>query len=404
MSLFGKKSPAPAQTRVKPAPSLEPIAITGLGLSCHAGDQPFALITSILGQINGVRLSNEYSFKAADGSKEFLPRMAPAVELEDMYADRRMYTLTSTALMNAAAQISVNVKPESVLIVIMIDPELLNLTNGTDQQQFQSYLMDGIGRFAPATFRILFNTSASSSSALRTSLAELTEGKWQAVIFGGADSLISIEACQKLHRDNRLNVVGKREGIVPGEGAAFVVLQSKESAANNTTPALGYLRGLGVAAEPHARDADIEATEGLTSAINQALAQASLSATDIQGIVHGLGAETVQALEWYKTTQQIWPRRVSEQQRMAVQMGEIERADTPDDPIPKIILPYMTMGYVGAAALPIQLATALAWIEYDASQARWGFPIRNHILVCDTPDAPERGALVISPTLAASGQ
>ena len=85
---------------------------------------------------------------------------------------------------------------------------------------------------------------------------------------------------------------------------------------------------------------------------------------------------------------------------MAVQLGEIEQADIPDDPIPKIVLPYLTMGEVGAAALPIQLATALAWIEYDASQARWGFPIRNHLLVCDTPDAPERGAMIISPTLA----
>ena len=58
------------------------------------------------------------------------------------------------------------------------------------------------------------------------------------------------------------------------------------------------------------------------NAINQALTQAGIAATDIQGIVHNLGAETVQSLEWYQTTQTIWPRRVSEQQRMAVQMGE----------------------------------------------------------------------------------
>ena len=57
------------------------------------------------------------------------------------------------------------------------------------------------------------------------------------------------------------------------------------------------------------------------------------------------------------------------------------------------------MGEVGAAALPIQIATALAWIEYDAHQSRWGFPIRNHLLVCDTPEAKERGALIISPQL-----
>ena len=189
---------------------------------------------------------------------------------------------------------------------------------------------------------------------------------------------------------------------MPGEAAAFVVLQRTEEAAKNTTPALGYLRGMGVAAEPNARESDLAATEGLSNAINQALTQAGMAATDIQGIVHNLGAETVQSLEWYQTTQTIWPRRVDEQQRMAVQMGEIAQADLPDDPIPKILLPYMTMGEVGAASLPIHLAAALAWLEYDADHVRYGFPQRDNLLICETPDAPERGALIISTTLAAA--
>lgn len=403
MSLFGKKSPTPAAVRTKPAPSA-PIAITGLGLACHAGDQPFELISSILGQVNGVRLSKAFKFIPANGSEEALPRMAPVVDIFDIRAYMRMRQLTTTALSNIAAELSDDVKPENLLIVIMVDPALITNDSQIDPQQLQSILIAEIPSFTSATFRILPNTSASGSSVLRLSITELNQGKWQAVIFGGADSFISMETCKKLHQDKRLNIVGKSQGIVPGEAAAFVVLQSTESATKNTIPVLGYLRGVGVAPEPNARDADIEITEGLSNAIGQALTQAGIAAIDIQGVVHNLGAETVQSLEWYKTTQQIWPRRVSEQQRMAVQMGEIEKADIPDDPIPKIVLPYMTMGEVGAAALPIQLATALVWIEYDASQARWGAPIRNHILVCDTPDAPERGALIISPTLAASTQ
>ena len=400
MGIFGKKSAAPASTRTKPAPPPAPIAITGIGLACHAGDQPFELISSILGQINGVRLSKAFKFKPADANEEALPRMAPVVELGDMSDRYRMYKLSTIALSNVAEQLPADINVERVLIVITVDPELITRFSKVDTQHLQSFLVKLIPRIATATFRILPNISTSSSNALRTSLAELNEGKWQAIIFGGADSLISIYTCQDLHRDNRLNIVGKSDGIVPGEAAAFVVLQSTESATKNTTPALGYLRGLGVTAEPNARDADIEATDGLSSAITQALAQAGIAATDIQGVVQCLGAETVQSFEWFQTTQKIWPRRVSEQQRMAVQLGEIEQADIPDDPIPKIVLPYLTMGEVGAAALPIQLATALAWIEYDASQARWGFPIRNHLLVCDTPDAPERGAMIISPTLA----
>jgi 3-oxoacyl-[acyl-carrier-protein] synthase-1 len=400
MGFFSKSAaPAPAVPRPKAAPKPAPIAITGLGLACHAGDQPYELISSILGQISGAELSDEYKIMSNDGTY-IVPRMAPVAVFGDMPERERMYQLTTNALSNAAAQLAPSVNLESVLIVITVAPEFIMHLLKIDPQYLQNHLVEKISRLATATFRIQPNNTASSTSALGAAIAELNEGKWQAIIFGGADSLISVFTCQDLHRDERLNVVGNTEGIVPGEGAAFVVLQSTDSVTTNTSPALGYLRGLGVAAEPHARDADLEATEGLSNAINQAITQAGLDATDIQGIVHGLGAETVQAIEWYQTSKKIWPRRVNEQQRVAVQLGEIEQADTPDDPLPKIIQPHMTMGEVGAAALPLQLATALAWIEYETHQARWGFPVRNHLLVCDTPDAPERGALVISTTLA----
>jgi 3-oxoacyl-[acyl-carrier-protein] synthase-1 len=401
MGLFGNKAaPTSAAPRAKAAQKPQPVAITGLGLACHAGDQPYELISSILGQISGVELGDEYKFMSNEGSY-LVPRLAPVKSLEDATDRDRMYSLSATALGNATAQLSSNVGSASILVVVMVRPELITRFKKIDTDHFVSYLKDQFSRLEGATFRILPTSSTSSTSALHNASAELNEKKWQAVIFGAADSLISIFTCQDLHRDERLNVVGNTEGVVPGEGAAFVMLQIVDAAEVNATPVLGYLRGLGVAAEPNARDADIEATEGLSSAINQAIVNAGIDVADIQGIVHGLGAETVQAIEWYQTSKKTWPRRVNEQQRVAVQLGEVEQADTPNDPIPTIILPHMTMGEVGAAALPMRLATAVAWMEYDARQARWGFPVRKHLLVCDTPETPERGALIISATLAA---
>ena len=398
MGLFSKKA-TPDQI-AKALTTSAPIAITGLGIACHAGDEPHNLIRSIIAQVSGVRLSEEHQFIQKDG-KSALPRMAPVLELLDDSERDRMYALAKIALENIATNFPANIKPESSVVVIVVDTELLTRFKKIDVQHMQDYLTGNIPLLSSTTFRILPNDAVSSTTALRTALAELNDGQWQSIIFGGADSLVSIYTCMELHNEIRLNIVGKREGLVPGEAAAFVLLQSAVSATKNTTPPLGYLRGVGVAPEPHARNADIESTEGLSSAINQALTQAGIAATEIQGIVHNLGAETVQSLEWHHTTQALWPRRVSEQQRLAVENGEIEQADIPEDPIPDIECPYQTMGEVGAAALPMQLATALAWIQYDAHQARWGFPIRNHLLVCDTPDAPERGALIISPALAA---
>jgi hypothetical protein len=180
-----------------------------------------------------------------------------------------------------------------------------------------------------------------------------------------------------------------------------VVMQSTETASKNNSTILAYLTGLGNAAEPHARDADLHETQGLANAITQALTQAALSASEIEGLVHNLGSETVEVFEWDQTTKKIWPNRVNEQQRMAVQLGELDRADAPDDPIPSALQPYQTMGETGAAALPMQLASALAWLEYDTHQARWGFPTKNNILLCDTSVKAERGALILSKTVAA---
>jgi 3-oxoacyl-[acyl-carrier-protein] synthase-1 len=399
MGFFSKKAVPAAQIKTAPP---APIAITGVGLACHAGDKPLSLICSILGQISGTELSDTFKVKSENSGGYANVRTAPVAEFAHQQTQQRLNTLSAIALTNAAAQLPANVPAESILIVIMVDPQLINPGNETDLQRLQTQLIDGMPRIESATFRILPNNVNSGTSALRAAIAELNEGKWQAVIFGGSDSLLSMETCFALNEQNRLNTTSTGTGLVPGEGAAFLVLQSKEAAASGTTPALAYLSGLGVAAEPNARDADLKATEGLSSAINQAIAQAGISATDIQGIVHNLGAETVHAIEWYQTTKMIWPRRVSEQQRMAAQLGEIEQADIPDDPIPKTLLPYKTMGEVGAAALPMQLAAALAWIEYDAHQSRWGFPMRQHLLVCDTPAAAERGALVISKTLASA--
>ena len=399
MGLFSK-SPTPAAARTKPAAKPAPVAITGLGLACHAGEKTRSLISSILGQISGVELSDTYAIKLSNGTKD-LPRVAPVVALEGQQAQQRMFTMSAAALWSAAANLSANIKAENLLIVTMVDPKLLSLKNNTDQHRLQSYMIDGMRRFEAATFRFLPNDTTSASSALRASIAELNQGKWQAVIFGGADSLISMDACLTLNDQGRLNTVSNSNGIIPGEAAAFVVLQNKETAPSNTTPTLAYLSGLGVADEPHARDADLHATEGLSSAITQAITQAGIAATDIEGLVHNLGAETVEVLEWDQTTKKIWPNRVNEQQRMAVQLGELEQADNPEDPIPRALHPYKTMGETGAAALPMQLATALAWLEYDAHQSRWGFPSRNHLLLCDTSAKAERGALILSRTLAA---
>ena len=92
MGFFSKKDSAPkpgaepirikspsAPAAAKSVAKAQPIAITGLGVACHAGDQPHNLIRSIIGQVSGVRLSEDHQILTDDGSYA-IPRMAPVVE------------------------------------------------------------------------------------------------------------------------------------------------------------------------------------------------------------------------------------------------------------------------------------------------------------------------------------
>ena len=124
MSLFGKKPAAPATPRTKASQPPAPIAITGLGIACHAGDEPHNLIRSIIAQVSGVRLSEEHKFKQKNG-KDALPRMAPVLELLDESECDRMYELTKIAMQNIAAKFPASVKPETTLVVVVVDSELL---------------------------------------------------------------------------------------------------------------------------------------------------------------------------------------------------------------------------------------------------------------------------------------
>ena len=154
MSLFGKKPAAPATPRTKPVPPPAPIAISGLGIACHAGDEPNNLIRSIIGQVSGVRLSEEHKFKQKDG-KDALPRMAPVVEFGAMPALDRLYELTTIALSNTVAQFPANVKPESVLVVFTVAPQFIMHLLKIAPQYLQSDLVEKIPQLTSATFRIL---------------------------------------------------------------------------------------------------------------------------------------------------------------------------------------------------------------------------------------------------------
>ena len=137
---------------------------------------------------------------------------------------------------------------------------------------------------------------ASASAALGRAYRMIRSGRSRRVIAGGFDALspfvvagfnslrlISSSPCRPFDRD--------RDGLNPGEGAAMLVLESRECARKRGASPLAAVKGFGEALEAyHYTRADPEGS-GVSAALHNAMAGAGMSAGDI-GHVHAHGTGT----------------------------------------------------------------------------------------------------------------
>lgn len=144
---------------------------------------------------------------------------------------------------------------------------------------------------------------AAGNHAIARAYDELRSGKAKVMLAGGADAFsrityagfarlgaIAPERCQPFD----LN----RKGMIPGEGAAFLVLETLEHARNRSARVYSEVAGYGLSCDAyHMTAADPQASGGVR-AMELALASAGLSTDDVDYIsAHGTGTPTNDRLE-----------------------------------------------------------------------------------------------------------
>ncbi len=91
------------------------------------------------------------------------------------------------------------------------------------------------------------------------------------VVVAGADSYVEARALARLDRDRRLLTRDRSDGIIPGEAAACLLLDTSPQAS------LAAILGIGLANEPGRLDNDVPLRgQGIAHAARQALAEAGL--------------------------------------------------------------------------------------------------------------------------------
>lgn len=136
---------------------------------------------------------------------------------------------------------------------------------------------------------------SSSANALIVGANMLKAGKADIVVAGGTEALTKFH----LNGFNSLMILDHeqcrpfdktRGGLNLGEGAAFVVMESEETASQRQSHILAYLSGYGNACDAYHQTASSNNGEGAYLAMKEALEMASIHPKDIQYVnAHGTG-------------------------------------------------------------------------------------------------------------------
>lgn len=342
--------------------------IRGLGLACAAGDQPFALLGAIGTSLSAATPHPVLTIADSAGAEP--PALfAPVPDLDPLAGrEERIATLAAAALGSALATWGRVLDCKKVLVLTWL-PSM----EEDDVRDLETLLREELPDLGQATLR--FTQGDDGVLAALTSVCQaLAAGKWEAVIFGGADSLVNSETCRELQQQGRLLAATSVEGIFPGEAAAYLVLQADRPSAGATW-SHATIAAVAQAPEPCSGQADEKKMTGLAQSMEEAAKQGEIRLDELQELILTLSTECDSELEWHQTLMRLWPPGRAANEANTTQ-------------VPQLLRLHPTLGELGAATLPVALVLGCARLEFD-------HPAISSLLVCDGSTAMLRGAVCL---------
>jgi 3-oxoacyl-[acyl-carrier-protein] synthase-1 len=351
-------------SRVIEIPEPDPLWITGVGLTCPVGHDHRAAAAAIRAGVSrffeiphfatkaGARVVGAFAYGLTDersGSNRLLAMAIPAAQ-EALYGAEafcRPLDLSSTRLL-------LSLGAEEVPRFEDFDESDLEML--TDECQIQP-----LGQTLE-TFR---NGSAGGILALQRAASLLYAGEVRHCVVGAMDSLLEWPALNWFEEKGRLKTEDRSEGFIPGEAAAFVVVERRSVAQERGAPALAQVGVLAYGEEKASVLSD-QPLRGI------GLAEAIKSVTDLVGgeldmVLCDLNGEYYRMKEWALAM----PRCMDGQKSL-----------------PPLWHPAESIGDVGATSALALVVIATAGFE------RGYFP-GSKLLVWASSDAGGRGSALL---------
>ncbi|AEI63953.1 beta-ketoacyl synthase N-terminal-like domain-containing protein [Corallococcus macrosporus] len=240
-----------------------------------------------------------------------------------------------------------------------------------DLQELTLHLAEDLFPQAPESLRVQLVSleHVSGLAGIAWASAALQDGAADVCIVGGVDSLLDSTFLQAHLEAERLKIPGVSSGIIPGEAAAFLVLERKSDARRRGVPLLAHVDAVALEQEPPWTPEAPVRGQALTRALQAVLATVG-GADGFGHVINDLNGERWRFLEWALIETRC--------------LGGLPRGW-------RLWHPADSLGDVGAASASV--AVGLALHAFQRGYARC-----PRILIASTSERGERAAISLSQT------
>jgi 3-oxoacyl-[acyl-carrier-protein] synthase-1 len=350
----------------------EAVVISGLGLMTSVGHQVPQAVTSLRAGI--MRLGELPAYEAVVRDPAVLfpePAIAgPVAGVTDrLVGVERLLALGVPALREALADAGLQEADVPQTALFVAGSQCPDRAAGSRLATvFAPRLAQRVARASFRQVRYLPNGTAGVLLALGQAMDALRRKACAQCVVGGVDSWLDLETLAWLDQARRLKSESSPDAFVPGEAAAFLVLEVKANALWRKKEAYAECGEVAVAEEKNTIWADTPCTaDALSGCLRTVLASLAPKQTRPDVVLCDLNGESYRATEWgYATTK-------------AFRGGQ---------PVPPVAHPADCLGDVGAATGGV--LAALAAFAMKKNLAPW----KAALLWCSS-DQGERAAVTL---------
>jgi hypothetical protein len=367
-----------------------------------AGDSSEMLHAAVMGNISGARVQTSSLYAIGDEYAEAAPVLAAPMSLQGATRRECLTELIYRALSPLITQVTSEESSTIPMISILLPmhSERYIRAKHIDFEELKETLCKLMPELDPVRVTLTPHQLGATAELLRMQQALIEKGDTQ-MILCGADSLINSLTYLDMAERGILATKAHMDGVVPGEGAAAILLELGKTAHDETSSQpLAKITGMASVPEVHVGQAAQHPLKAAATAMRQASVSSPSLLEESEKIFVGQAQGLADDLEWNQIVRQLWPQTLPEQERLAMMMGEVDAPQPTERDRPHRIMLSLATGEVGAASLPMQLAIACEQFHFEANMARFGYPPSKPLMILENGDYPIRGAIVLNPPIA----